>query len=119
MYERIYAVVRQIPAGNVATYGQIAAIVGACTARMVGYAMAALPYGTTVPWQRVINRLGKISARSGGTGAARQRQLLEAEGVRFDRLNRVDLAEVGWTGPDWEWLARNGLLDGPPLGSPG
>ncbi|MGQ9787397.1 MAG: MGMT family protein [Anaerolineae bacterium] len=97
LYERIYAVVRQIPPGKVAPYGQIAAIVGGCTARMVGYALAALRFDTDVPWQRVINRKGKISPRSGGAGSALQRQLLEAEGVRFDREGRVDFAEVGWS----------------------
>lgn len=117
MYERIYAVVCQIPAGRVATYGQIAAIVGVCTARMVGYAMAALPYDTTVPWQRVINRLGKISPRASGTGSAHQHQLLETEGIHFDGQRRVDFAEVGWLGPDWDWLERSGLDVDPPLGN--
>ncbi len=109
LYERIYAVVRQIPGGKVATYGQVAAIVGGCSARMVGYAMAALPYDTDVPWQRVINRMGKVSPRSGGSGSALQRQMLEAEGVRFDHDGRVDFAEAGWPGPDWEWLERSGI----------
>jgi len=109
VYERIYAVVRQIPPGAITTYGQIAKIVGGCTPRMVGYAMAALPFGTDVPWQRVINRQGKISPRSSGFGSARQRQLLEAEGVKFDAQGRVDFDEVGWPGPDWEWLEVNGF----------
>ena len=95
-YERIYAVVRRIPPGKVATYGQIAAIVGGCTARMVGYAMAALPFGVDVPWQRVINVQGKISLRGAGDGGLRQRQLLEAEGVIFDAAGRVDFSQVGW-----------------------
>jgi methylated-DNA-protein-cysteine methyltransferase-like protein len=112
-YERIYAVVRQIPSGQVATYGQVGAIVGGCTARMVGYAMAALPYHTDVPWQRVINRQGKISPRSAGDGTLRQRQLLEAEGVEFDQLERVDFAQVGWPGPDWDWLEQNGFNPAP------
>jgi len=99
MYEQIYAVVRQIPPGRVATYGQIAAIVGGCSARMVGYALAALPFGRDVPWQRVINRQGKISLRGGGIGSALQRQLLEAEGVQFDQAGRVDFEQVGWAGP--------------------
>ncbi|MBN1993066.1 MAG: MGMT family protein [Anaerolineae bacterium] len=114
-YERIYAVVCQIPAGRVATYGQVAAIVGGCTARMVGYAMAALPFGTDVPWQRVINRQGKISLRSSGHGSAHQRELLEAEGIIFDRQGRVDFNQVGWAGPDWEWLERHGFQPAPLL----
>ncbi len=112
-YERIYAVVGRIPAGQVATYGQIAAIVGGCTARMVGYAMAALPFGSEVPWQRVINRQGKISPRGAGDGSLRQRQLLEAEGVIFDQGGRVDFEQVGWPGPDWEWLEQNGFHPAP------
>lgn len=110
VYERIYAVTRQIPPGRVATYGQIAQIVGGCTARMVGYAMAALPHPTDVPWQRVINRQGTVSPRSSGHGSARQRQLLEAEGIKFDTQNRVNFEEVGWPGPDWEWLEANGFF---------
>ncbi len=58
LYNRIYLVVRQIPRGQVATYGQIATIVGNCTARMAGYAMAAAP--DDVPWQRVVNAKGKV-----------------------------------------------------------
>ncbi len=109
VYERIYAVVRQIPAGQVATYGQVAAIVGRCTPRMVGYAMSALPFGSDVPWPRVINRQGKTSPRSGGSGAARQRQLLEAEGVKFNSEGKVDFELVGWSGPDWEWVELHGF----------
>ena len=108
-YERIEAVVRQIPSGKVTTYGQVAEIVGGCTARMVGYAMAALPFDTDVPWQRVINRQGKISPRASGSGSALQRQLLEAEGIRFDADGRVDFGAVGWAGPSWDWLEENGF----------
>jgi methylated-DNA-protein-cysteine methyltransferase related protein len=96
VYERIYAAVRRIPCGKVATYGQIAKIVGRCTARMIGYAMAALRGRTDVPWQRVINAKGEISARSGGDGAIRQRRLLEKEGIRFDRGGRVDFKRYRW-----------------------
>jgi len=112
VYERIYAVVRQIPPGQVATYGQIAGIVGGCTARMVGYAMAALPFDTDVPWQRVINAQGKVSPRSGGQGGALQRQILEEEGVQFDAQGRVDFEQVGWPGPDWAWLGQHGFYLG-------
>ncbi len=97
-YEKIYHVVRQIPVGQVATYGQIAKIVDRCTARMVGYAMSALPSNIDVPWQRVINYRGEISRRSHGDGSLRQRKLLEAEGIQFDKRGRIDLNERRWTG---------------------
>ena len=96
VYERVYEIVRQIPPGKVASYGQIARIVGGCTPRMVGYAMSALKSGSDVPWQRVINSQGKISAHGYGIGTSLQRQLLEEEGVRFDASGRVDWDEVGW-----------------------
>jgi methylated-DNA-protein-cysteine methyltransferase-like protein len=99
-YEQIYEAVRRIPPGKVATYGQIAKIVGRCTARMVGYAMAALPAGSGVPWQRVINHKGEISTRSRGDGDLRQRRLLQKEGIRFDRKGRVNLKKVRWAGPE-------------------
>ena len=95
-HDRIYAAVRQVPAGFVSTYGRIADLVGAPTPRVVGFAMAALPEDSDVPWHRIINSRGEISSRSGGDGDRRQRRLLEAEGVRFDRRGRVDLAEFGW-----------------------
>ena len=98
VYERIYRVVRQIPRGKVATYGQIARIVDRCTARMVGYAMAALRGRTDMPWQRVINSKGEISTRSRGDGALRQRKSLEKEGIRFDSRGRVNLRKVRWAG---------------------
>ncbi len=110
LYERIYGVVRQIPPGQVATYGQIAQLVGGCSAQMVGFALAALGSGHDVPWQRVINRQGKISLRDGGVGSARQRQLLEAEGVTFDADNAIDFDKFGWPGPDWFWAQENGFF---------
>lgn len=101
-YTRIYAMVKRIPSGQVTTYGRIAELVGGCTARMVGYAMAALKRGTDrdVPWQRVINAQGKISVHGDGIGNAMQRVLLEEEGVAFDERGRVDFDQFGWTGPD-------------------
>jgi methylated-DNA-protein-cysteine methyltransferase-like protein len=98
VHERIYEVVRRVPCGKVATYGQIAKIVDRCTARMVGYAMAALRGRTDIPWQRVINSKGEISTRSRGDGALRQRKLLEKEGIRFDPRGRVNLRKVRWVG---------------------
>jgi methylated-DNA-protein-cysteine methyltransferase related protein len=112
-YERIYEVVRLIPPGRVATYGQVASIVGNCTARMVGYAMAALPPGSGVPWQRVINAQGKISLRADSTGNSHQRQLLEEEGIRFDGQGRVNLRQVRWRGPQLDWLLEQGYDPAP------
>ncbi|HEV7702698.1 MAG TPA: MGMT family protein [Gemmatimonadaceae bacterium] len=94
---RIYDVVRRIPRGKVATYGQIATIAGLHgQARQVGYAMAAIGRVSAVPWQRVINAQGRISMRSEGpAGSIIQQQLLEQEGVIF-RGSRVDLKRFGW-----------------------
>ena len=117
-YPRIYAIVRQIPRGRVATYGQIAAIEGSSSARMVGYAMAALSGSDrAVPWQRVLNRAGAVSERSGGGGTSRQRRALEAEGVLFDAAGRIDLDTFGWDGPDIDWIVRHGFQPAPRPGS--
>ena len=107
-YDRIYALVRRIPPGRVASYGQIAGYLPGVTARMVGYAMAALSDGGDVPWHRVINSRGEISARPGG-GPAEQQRLLDQEGVAFDRRGRVDFSAVRWQGPDLDWLVDHGL----------
>jgi methylated-DNA-protein-cysteine methyltransferase related protein len=97
-HERIYWVVRQVPPGKVTTYGQVARIAGGCTARMVGYALASSSDADNVPWQRVINSMGKISPHGAGFGSAMQRALLEEEGIRFDEHGRIDLNEFGWKG---------------------
>ncbi|MGH9363452.1 MAG: MGMT family protein [Thermoanaerobaculia bacterium] len=97
-YARIYAVVRRIPVGKVATYGQVAALAGIPGhARQVGYALHALPDGADAPWQRVINARGEVSERSeGGWREGYQRHLLEEEGIAFDARGRVDLARFRW-----------------------
>lgn len=97
-YGEIWAVVRRIPRGRVATYGQVAVLAGKPGhARQVGYAMYALPDGSDVPWQRVVNARGEISLRSEpGWHEGWQRHLLEEEGVTFDEHGRIDLAAFGW-----------------------
>ncbi len=85
----------EIPPGFVTTYGRIGQIVG-CTARTVGFAMAALPRETGLPWQRVINAQGRVSPRVDGEGNILQRDLLEAEGIVFDRNQRIDLTNYLW-----------------------
>ena len=111
MQERIYLVVRQIPAGKVSTYGDIAAIVGDCTARMVGYAMASA--NDSIPWHRVINAQGKISPRGDGGGEQLQRARLEEEGVGFSADGKVNLRLVRWFGPTTEWKIANGFEPDP------
>jgi methylated-DNA-protein-cysteine methyltransferase-like protein len=92
---RIHRVVSRIPKGRVATYGQIARLAGLRgQARLVGYAMHALPATTRVPWQRVVNARGEISLP--GSSAVRQRERLEREGVRFDARGRIDLDRFLW-----------------------
>ena len=96
-YARIYAVVRRIPKGHVASYGQIAALAGLPRqARQVGYAMHALTSGTEVPWHRVLNARGETSIRANPDGRKLQRLLLEHEGVRFDANGRVALRKFWW-----------------------
>lgn len=95
LYQSIYSLARQVPPGYVTTYGQIARLIG-CTARTVGFAMAALPAGNNVPWQRVINSQGKVSPRTDGEGNVLQRDLLEVEGIQFDQKGRVNLDKHGW-----------------------
>ncbi len=109
IYARIYRVTKQIPAGHVATYGQIARWAGAPTPRMTGYAMAAAG-SQDVPWWRVVNSQGRISPRNNPFSEHQQRDLLENEGIRFKTNDRISLADYGWAGPALPWLAENGLL---------
>ena len=95
--ERIYAVVRRIPRGRVATYGQVARLarIGE-QPRLVGYALAALPDDTKLPWHRVVNAQGRVSPRATPGFDRLQRALLEREGVRFDARDRIDIAARLW-----------------------
>lgn len=96
-WERIYSVVRRIPRGRVATYGQVADLAGLDGhARQVGYALHALPPGSRVPWQRVVNARGGVSPRSVPGFDAVQRTLLEREGVGFRPDGRIDLERHRW-----------------------
>ena len=100
-FEQVYQVVRRIPAGKVATYGQVARILGKPRgARTVGWALHSIPEDSDVPWQRVINARGIITLDARGPGGAIQRALLDAEGIVFDEEGRIDLDACGWDGLD-------------------
>jgi methylated-DNA-protein-cysteine methyltransferase related protein len=95
LHLRIHQIVSRIPRGRVATYGQVARLAGLPgQARLVGYALHALPADTSVPWQRVVNAQGGISTPPGHD--TRQRRLLEREGIRFDARGRIPLADFRW-----------------------
>ena len=100
----VYEVVRSIPRGRVATYGQVAILAGhPRRARHVGQALARMPPGIDLPWHRVINAQGRISARTlqprrhrtPREAERRQQRLLEREGIRF-RNGRVEFAHYLW-----------------------
>ena len=96
-YQLIYAVVRRIPRGRVATYGQIAEIAGLeGHARQVGYALHSLPSDAGVPWHRVVNSFGEVSRRSDSDSDELQIELLRAEGVVFDTAGRIELRRFRW-----------------------
>jgi methylated-DNA-protein-cysteine methyltransferase related protein len=98
-YQRVYRVVARIPRGRVATYGQIAALAGLPrAARQVGYALAAL-HDQKLPWHRVLNAKGEVSARSEPQFEGLQRAMLEREGVKFDAKGRVSLERYRWRDP--------------------
>jgi methylated-DNA-protein-cysteine methyltransferase-like protein len=95
-WEQIYRVVRRIPRGRVATYGQIATLAGLDGhARQVGYALHAMR-GDDAPWHRVVNARGEVSPRSSGDSHELQRELLMAEGITFDAKSRIDLKRYRW-----------------------
>ena len=104
-FQKVHRLVSRIPPGEVASYGQIAALLGEPhAARTVGWALRALPPGSPVPWHRVISAQGFITNSCRDDSAAQQRALLEEEGVRFDLDNRVDMDTYGWQGPAFDDL---------------
>lgn len=95
-FERIYNVVKMIPYGKVATYGQIALMAGNPRwARVVGYALHVNPDPDNIPCYRVVNRLGEVSSAFAFGGENRQIELLEKEGVIF-KDGRVDMEKCQW-----------------------
>ncbi len=107
-YDRIYAIVRLIPPGQVATYGQVADLAGlAGKPRLVGYALYRVTDAMEIPWQRVINAKGEVSKSPFRNGTDYlQRVLLEAEGIEFSHEGKIDLNRYRWQ-PDRAILAAS------------
>lgn len=96
-WKPVYRVVRRIPLGRVATYGQVAALAGMPgAARQIGWALSALDAEDDVPWHRVINARGEISPRAARESIDLQRALLESEGIELNLRGRVDLGRYAW-----------------------
>lgn len=105
--EAVYTVTKMIPRGRVATYGQVATyVISPRYARHVGWALHVLPESrqTEVPWQRVINASGRISARGEVQRPIVQERLLKQEGIVFSDSGKTDLMMFGWVGPPRDWV---------------
>jgi len=105
VFPDIYELVKEIPEGQVASYGMVASLIPGATARIVGFAMAATP-DDSIPWQRVINSAGKISERP---GMDRQRERLVDEGISFKKNGAADWKKHRWQGPSEAWLTAHGI----------
>lgn len=96
-YDTVYTIVKKIPKGSVATYGQIAFLSGSPRAsRAVGYALHFNPAPGIIPCHRVVNRFGGLAEKFAFGGSEIQRQLLESEGIDVDENNTVDLSKFCW-----------------------
>ena len=112
--ERVFEIVRRIPAGRVMTYGQLAEILGeGYTARTVGFVMHSADQ--SVPWQRVINAQGACSTGRVIVPPDLQQRMLESEGVRFDAKGRCDLSRYRWTPEEYEAGGEVGDSEQPSL----
>ncbi|MEP7219702.1 MAG: MGMT family protein [Bacteroidota bacterium] len=109
-YSRVYAVVAEIPAGRVTTYGTIAAFLGArSSSRLVGYALLGVADDMALPCHRVVNRVGELSGKHHFPTPGLMRELLESEGVEFDG-ERVVMSRHFWDpgNPDAEMEIKKG-----------
>ncbi len=98
-FDRIYEVVKKIPKGKVASYGQVAMLAGNPRwSRVVGYALHINPNPEAIPCYRVVTKNGELSQAFAFGGINRQRELLEADGIEFDADGRVKMSEYDWWG---------------------
>lgn len=100
-FDMIYEVVKRIPSGKVATYGQIAALCGnPRLSRIVGFALHSNPDPDTIPCFRVVNRFGETSGSFAFGGEDEQRRLLELDGIEFMSDGKIDLDKYIWSGKE-------------------
>jgi methylated-DNA-protein-cysteine methyltransferase-like protein len=103
-YSPIYALIREVPKGEVASYGMIASLVPGAGPRQAARALRNAPKG--LPWHRIITSSGAMADHS---GAEKQRRLLKAEGVKFKKNGAVDWSAHRWRGPSQKWIEKSGL----------
>jgi methylated-DNA-protein-cysteine methyltransferase-like protein len=94
-FEKIFEVVKKIPMGKVATYGDVADMAGTANPRIVGYALSSLNSDSDIPWHRIVNYHGEISSRA-GNGSWLQKEMLESEGITFNKKSRINLKIYRW-----------------------
>ena len=105
-YAPIYALVREVPKGQVASYGMIASLLPGVTSRMVGRALGRMPKSVRAPWHRIVNAGGAIADRP---GAEEQRRRLKAEKIAFRKSGKVEWVTHRWEGPSGRWAAKSQL----------
>jgi len=98
LFQKILEIVKQIPAGRVATYGQIAAMAGTQNPRLVGFALSSCSDNQDIPWFRVIKSKGSISFPEESNGFKIQYSLLIKDGITFDDKNKINLKQYRWNG---------------------
>lgn len=103
-YAPIYALIREVPKGEAASYGMIASLLPGVGPRQVARAMRFAPKG--LPWFRIITSSGAMADHS---GAEEQRRRLKKEGVAFRKNGAVDWKTCRWRGPSQQWIDANGM----------
>lgn len=107
-FNAIYALIREVPKGEVASYGMVASLLAGVGPRQVGRALAAMPNNIKAPWHRIVRSSGAVAPRPGGS-PSRQRALLKKEGVAFRKNGCVDWTAHRWRGPSQKWIEKSGM----------
>jgi len=102
--QQAYTLIREVPKGEIASYGMIASLLPGVGPRQVARALSHMPRGVKAPWQRIVQSSGAIAER---VGAERQRTLLRKEGITFRNNGAVDWKLHLWRGPSQQWIIEN------------